>query len=107
MPREKFEALTEQMFYILLCLQVECYGMDIMQKIRTLTDGRVNVGPGTLYHLLDDFLQAGIIRQTQVQGRRRCYLLTEKGAAVLEGEYQRLKTLTEDYRRFQKGVEDL
>ena len=32
MPREKFQALTEQMFYILLCLKDECCGMDIMAK---------------------------------------------------------------------------
>lgn len=32
MAREKFQTLTEQMFYILLCLQEECYGMDIMEK---------------------------------------------------------------------------
>lgn len=29
MAREKFKTLTEQMFYILLCLQEECRGMDI------------------------------------------------------------------------------
>ena len=33
MAREKFQTLTEQMFYILLCLQEECYGMDIMEKV--------------------------------------------------------------------------
>ena len=33
MPREKFQALTEQMFYILLCLRDECCGMDIMTKV--------------------------------------------------------------------------
>ena len=27
MPRSKFQTLTEQMFYTLLCLKDECYGM--------------------------------------------------------------------------------
>ena len=34
MPREKFQTLTEQMFYILLCLREECCGMDIMERVR-------------------------------------------------------------------------
>ena len=33
MPRAKFQTLTEQMFYILLCLREECYGMDILDKV--------------------------------------------------------------------------
>ncbi|MBQ3008403.1 MAG: helix-turn-helix transcriptional regulator, partial [Oscillospiraceae bacterium] len=62
MPREKFVTLTEQMFYILLCLQKECCGMDIMDWVRKVTEGRVNVGPGTLYNLLEQFSEEGIIR---------------------------------------------
>ena len=49
MPRAKFQTLTEQMYYILLCLSSECYGMDIMDKVPQMTDGRVKVGSGTLY----------------------------------------------------------
>ena len=60
MPREKFQALTEQMFYILLCLKDECCGMDIMTKVDQLTLGRVRVGPGTLYNLLEQFAGAGV-----------------------------------------------
>ena len=55
MPRAKFQTLTEQMFYILLCLKDECYGMDIMDKVPAMTSGRVNVGSGTLYNLLELF----------------------------------------------------
>ena len=62
MPREKFRTLTEQMFYILLCLRKECCGMDIMEEVSRITEGRVSVGPGTLYNLLEQFLTAGMIR---------------------------------------------
>ena len=41
MPRERFKTLTEQMFYILLCLHEECRGVDILEMVRTLTNGRV------------------------------------------------------------------
>lgn len=106
MPREKFQALTEQMFYILLCLKDECCGMDIMTRVDQLTDGRVRVGPGTLYNLLELFAEAGFIRQTKVEGRRRSYILTDKGHQVLREEYQRLRRQAEDYRRY-LGEEDL
>ena len=55
MAREKFKTLTEQMFYILLCLRQECCGADIMAEVSRLTGGRVSVGPGTLYNLLESF----------------------------------------------------
>ena len=97
MDRIKFQTLTEQMFYTLLCLRQECCGADVMEQVRQLTSGRVNVGPGTLYSLLDSFLQAGMIRETRVEGRRRSYIITEEGRRALEEEYRRLQRLTADY----------
>ncbi|MBQ7800757.1 MAG: PadR family transcriptional regulator [Oscillospiraceae bacterium] len=99
MPRAKFQTLTEQMFYILLCLKEECYGMDIMDKVPAMTGGRVNVGSGTLYNLLEQFLDEGMIRETKVEGRRRSYILTRKGREMLDEEYRRLCTRVDDYRR--------
>lgn len=99
MPRAKFQTLTEQMFYILLCLKTECYGMDIMDKVPAMTNGRVNVGSGTLYNLLEQFLEAGMIRQTKEEGRRRSYILTEKGQEALDNEYKRLQSQILDYER--------
>ncbi|MBR7178796.1 MAG: helix-turn-helix transcriptional regulator [Oscillospiraceae bacterium] len=99
MPREKFQALTEQMFYILLCLKDECCGADIMARVEKLTSGRVRVGPGTLYNLLEQFVEADFIRQTRVEGRRRSYILTGRGRGALDEEYRRICRLTVDYRR--------
>lgn len=100
MPREKFQSLTEQMFYILMCLKDECCGMDIMTRVDAMTGGRIRVGPGTLYNLLDQFLEAGFIRLTKQEGRRRSYILTLKGEQTLRDEYLRLRTQAADYRRF-------
>ena len=99
MPRAKFHTLTEQMFYILLCLKKECYGMDILERIPEMTDGRVRVGSGTLYDLLEQFLDAGMIRETRREGRRRSYILTNAGRDMLERDYQRICAQAEDYRR--------
>ena len=56
MARQRFKTLTEQMFYVLLCLHEECRGMDILEKVHAMTNGRVNVGSGTLYDLLELFV---------------------------------------------------
>ena len=97
MPREKFKTLTEQMFYILLCLKQECYGMDILDRVPAMTEGRVNVGSGTLYNLLEQFLEEEMIRETKVEGRRRSYILTDKGREMLDKEYRRICAQAMDY----------
>ena len=99
MPRAKFQTLTEQMFYILLCMKEECCGIDIMDRVTAMTAGRVNVGSGTLYNLLEQFLETGMIRQTRAEGRKRSYILTQKGMEALETEYQRLQWQLSDYNR--------
>ena len=76
MAREKFGTLTEQMFYILLCLREECCGMDVMGRVSELTGGRVAVGPGTLYNLL-----------------------TGEGEALLQNEVERLQMQVHDYQK--------
>ena len=98
MAREKFQTLTEQMFYILLALREECCGVDIMEHVGSITAGRVAIGPGTLYTLLEEFCRIGWIRETKVEGRRRSYRITIRGRERLEEEYQRLLRQTEDYR---------
>ena len=104
MPREKFQTLTEQMFYILLCLQQECCGVNIMEKVSWMTEGRVTIGPGTLYSLLESFQNEGFIRETKVEGRKRSYQITVKGRLRLEEEVRRLRRQTEDYVRYAKGA---
>lgn len=105
MPRPKFQTLTEQMFYILLCLRTECYGIDIFDRIAEMTDKRVTVGSGTLYNLLEQFLEANMIREVKVEGRRRSYILTDAGKEVLEKEYHRLQAQIADYRMVFGGDE--
>ena len=104
MAREKFQTLTEQMFYILLCLQRECCGVDIMDQVCRMTEGRVTIGPGTLYSLLESFQHEGFIQETKVEGRKKSYQITVKGRLRLEEEVQRLRRQTEDYVRYAKGV---
>ena len=62
------------------------------------TGGRVTVGSGTLYNLLEQFLAEGMIQETKVEGRRRSYLITAKGREMLQKEYERLAAQVMDYR---------
>lgn len=99
MPRAKFGTLTEQMFYVLLCLTEECYGLDILDRVPAMTGNRVSVGSGTLYNLLEQFLEEGMIVETKVEGRRRSYILTNKGKEMLDKEFRRIQAQAEDYHR--------
>ena len=88
------------MFYTLICFQIECCGVDIMEKTKEITKGRVCIGPGTTYNLIEQFLDAGLICVMGVQGRRISYILTEKGKKTLEEEYNRLKKQIDDYESY-------
>ena len=85
------------MYYVLLCLRHECCGTDIMNMTLEMTGGRVRIGPGTLYNLLEQFADAGMIRETGIEGRKRSYILTDGGEELLGNEYQRLIQQIKDY----------
>ena len=107
LPRAKFHTLTEQMFYILICLKNECCGMDILDKVPDMTNGRVNVGSGTLYNLLEQFLEEEYIIETKVEGRRRSYIITPKGKEILDKEVERIKAQLADYNTIFREGEQL
>lgn len=96
MAREQLQTLTEPMYYILLALTEECCGVDIMEKVRRLSGGRVTVGPGTLYAMLAKFEEKDIIRLTASNGRRKSYVITDAGRTELQKEFDRLKTMVAD-----------
>jgi len=96
LAREQLQTLSEPMYYILLALTQECCGVDIMEKVKQISHGRVSVGPGTLYAMLAKFEELGIIRPTAFKERRKSYIITERGRQELQKEYQRLQALTAD-----------
>lgn len=96
MAREQLQTLTEPMYYILLALTEECCGVDIMDRVKKLSRGRVSVGPGTLYAMLAKFEEKDIIRLTASEGRRKSYVITDTGKDELKKEYERLKRMVMD-----------
>lgn len=100
MARTQFQTLSEPMYYVLLSLTEECCGVDIMKKVETISNGRIRVGPGTLYTLLRKFQQAGLIKETSVEGRKISYIITEDGINILKEEYNRLLLMVNDGKDF-------
>lgn len=97
MPRNQLQNLTEPMFYILLCLNVPRCGVEIMEAVKRISGGRVTVGPGTLYALLNRFAKEGILSAKGAAiGRKITYSITEKGTELLNAERERLARLLRD-----------
>ena len=89
--------LTESMFYVLMAfLRRDMCGIEITEFVDRKTRGRVNLGPGTLYTLLARFLDEGLIKETQVDGRKRTYRITPKGRAAFQEELDRLRACAAD-----------
>jgi len=89
--------LTEPMYYVLMSfLKQDMCGTDITQFVEHKTQGRVRLGPGTLYTLLAKFQEEGYLEETLVEGRKRTYRLTAKGRTAYEEELARLRACVLD-----------
>lgn len=90
-------ALTEPMFYVLMAfLRREMCGIEITDFVEKKTGGRLRLGPGTLYTLLGKFQEEGLIKETQTEGRKRTYRLTDKGREAYLEELERLRSCVRD-----------
>lgn len=97
MPRKAMEILTESMFYVLMAFrQGEMCGIDVAEYIDRRTNGRVQIGPATLYTILAKFEKENYIREVAVEGRKRTYAMTGKGSAAYDGELYRLRQCIAD-----------
>ena len=90
-------------FHILLALAgEEQHGYSIMQEVAALTDGAVQLRPGTLYTSIKRMVDAGLIEESADRPdpelddqRRRYYRLTDFGQRVAAAEAQRLAQLVD------------
>ena len=103
MAREQLQTLSEPMYFILLALTKPMHGYDIMQTITAISNDRVTVGAGTLYALLKRFEKEKIVYQVSDDGRRKTYIITDKGRNLLEREYVRLNDSIAAYDNCLKG----
>ncbi len=95
----KNQPLTEALFYILLAARKPVHGYGIIQEVAQMTNGRVTLGPGTLYGAINSLLDKGwIVLYSAEEGSRRKkeYLITDEGRAVFQAELIRLRELVEN-----------
>ena len=85
--------MTETGFYILFCLQEEMHGYNITQKVKQMTEGQVDIGPGTMYGSLGKMEKDGLIKFVREEEKRKLYKITSVGQEVLQLEMERIKRL--------------
>lgn len=82
--------LSEATFYVLVSLDEPLHGYAIMQKVETISEGSVVIGPGTLYGAFATLEKQGLIAKVSEVDRRKTYALTAKGGLVLQEHVRRL-----------------
>ncbi|MDQ0227888.1 PadR family transcriptional regulator [Metabacillus niabensis] len=91
------EQLTDSMFYIMATLTKPRHGYAIMSLIEERTKGAITIGPASMYTIIKKLLkQEWIYLYDESDPRRKTYLLTKKGKAVLE-ENVKLRKLMIDF----------
>jgi DNA-binding PadR family transcriptional regulator len=101
MPKRKLDPLPSAAFQILLSLvDDDLHGYGIMRQVEQQTDGRMRLGPGTLYSSIQTLLEAKFIEQVDRRedgklgpARRRYYRLTSAGRKLARSEAERLADL--------------
>lgn len=91
--KKVYVPMTETAFYILLCLKNENHGYGIVQKVREITDGQVNLSPGTMYGSLSKMEKDGLIEFVREEEKRKLYKITDLGQEVLQAEIARIERL--------------
>jgi DNA-binding PadR family transcriptional regulator len=89
--------LTPAVFHVLLALaDGERHGYAIMREVAEHTDGRVKMGPGTLYGTVKRLIEARLIEESDERPdphlddeRRRYYRLSGLGQRVVQAEARR------------------
>ena len=101
-------ALTESVFYILLRLHQPAHGYALMKDIAQMTDGRVNLGAGSLYGALDTLQEKGWIRalDEHPQDRKIEYVITDKGVEFFERELLRLEELLKNAEKMKEAANE-
>jgi DNA-binding PadR family transcriptional regulator len=101
MPKRKLDPLPSAAFQILLALADEdLHGYGIMRQVADQTDGRLRLGPGTLYSSIQSLLEEKFIQEVELradaklgQERRRYYRLTSAGRKLARSEADRMASL--------------
>lgn len=98
---ESLLPLTPAFFHVMLALaDGELHGYAIMQEVARHSEGRIKMGPGTLYGTIKRLLEARLIEESDQRPdpqmddeRRRYYRLSGLGERVVRAEARRYAEL--------------
>jgi DNA-binding PadR family transcriptional regulator len=93
---DEFLPLAPATLHIMIALVGQnLHGYGIMREIKEASEGRYELGPGTLYDNLQRLLDQGLVQETARRSgqdpRRRYYRLTALGQSVIVAEIGRLE----------------
>ena len=91
---KSLEQLTDSVFYIMAGFAVPRHGYAVMSLVEELTEGEVVIGPASLYTIIKKLIKEQyIVLYDDSDSRRKIYVLTEKGRAVLKHDIERRKKM--------------
>ena len=107
--------LTPAVLHILLALSTEeRHGYGIMKEVESDSQGKVKMGPGTLYGSLGRMMEAGLIRESDKKvdpelddERRVYYKITALGQATLAAELERYREVVAVAKKRQLATNSL
>lgn len=85
------------------------HGYGITQEVEELTNGRVSLGPGTLYGAIQSLVKKDWIRiysEDTESRKKKEYLITEAGRTVFEEERKRLSELLKNAELMEENNND-
>lgn len=93
---QKYLPLTESTAYILLALNQPLHGYGVMQKVESMSENTVKIGPGTLYGAFSTLEAEGLISKAGEEERRKLYVITSKGREILREHIRRIEILAKN-----------
>ena len=91
---QKHIPLTETMFLVLLTMLEENYGYKVSQEVEEITNGRIILGPGTLYGAINNLNKRGWIELVDKDNSgKKVYIATDTGRELVSLEIKRMRNL--------------
>jgi len=88
------DILTDSTYYILLTLVKPMHGYGIMQSVQETSQGKMVIGPASLYTIIKKLQNADLILLVEDdEERRKTYTLTIKGKEILKKDIKRRITM--------------
>lgn len=106
---DKSTPLTEALFYILLAVRKPNHGYGIIQDVEKWTNGRVTLGPGTLYGAIQSLEKKQWIQiysEDTSSRKKKEYIITTAGRTAFSEEVARLEELLKNAKNMEETNND-